>query len=143
MCIIYSVLRIQDSMPQYSMDGILGLSTIWGATAIKRQYGPLCRLYFLHHCVCTVGASHPLFSYSHDSELSIYGAFVLNIATTVCGMDGSCRVLAVMASFRTIDNFQIHRSQIVTISLLLCTPISINTKDQDLGLILTVCFEFQ
>ena len=57
---------------------------------------------------------------------------------------GSCRVLAVMASFRTIDNFQIHRSQIVTISLLLCTPISINTKDQArLGLILTVCFEFQ
>ena len=30
-----------------------------------------CQPYGLHHCVCTVGASHPLFSYSGDSELSI------------------------------------------------------------------------
>ena len=46
---------------------------------------------------------------------------------------GSCRVLVVMASFRTIDNFQIHRSQIVTISLLLCTPFQLTQKTkQDL-----------
>ena len=96
---------------------------------------------WLHHCVCTVGASHPLFSYSDDSELSIRTttpniAFCSMLRSAVEPTEGPknwrCRI-CVIPLLRCPQGFHIICQWFLNLSLL-CTKILQKKESTDDGL---------